>query len=109
MNTDTRKVIHENQIMSSPEQTHTWTFLSNHAQALLCIARDPEVRIRDIAQVVGITERAAQRIVADLIAAGYVDRERIGRRNHYRLNSDVKMRHAAQADLRISELLDAFS
>ena len=109
MNTNTRKVIHDTQIVSSPEQTHTWTFLSNHAQALLCIARDPEVRIRDIAQVVGITERAAQRIVADLIATEYVDRERIGRRNHYRLNSDVKMRHAAQADLRISELLDAFS
>ena len=70
MKTNTRKVIHENQIVSSPDQTHTWTFLSNHAQALLCIARDPEVRIRDIAQVVGITERAAQRIVADLIAAG---------------------------------------
>ena len=109
MKTNTRKVIHENHIVSSPDQTHTWTFLSNHAQALLCIARDPEVRIRDIAQVVGITERAAQRIVADLIAAGYVDRERVGRRNHYRLNSDVKMRHAAQADLRISELLDTFS
>lgn len=59
--------------------------------------------------MVGITERAAQRIVADLVAAGYVDRERIGRRNHYRMNGDVKMRHAAQADLRISELLDAFS
>jgi DNA-binding MarR family transcriptional regulator len=109
MKPNTRKVIHDTQIVSSPDQTHTWTFLSNHAQALLCIARDPEVRIRDIAQVVGITERAAQRIVADLIAAGYVDRERIGRRNHYRLNSDVKMRHAAQADLGISELLDAFS
>ena len=109
MKTNTRKVIHDTQIVSSPDQTHTWTFLSNHAQALLCIARDPEVRIRDIAQVVGITERATQRIVAELIAAGYVDRERIGRRNHYRLNSDVKMRHAAQAELRISELLDAFS
>jgi DNA-binding MarR family transcriptional regulator len=109
MKIHTRKVIQENQIVSSPGQTHTWTFLSNHAQALLCIARDREVRIRDIAQVVGITERAAQRIVADLIEAGYVDRERIGRRNHYRLNGDVKMRHAAQADLRISELLDAFS
>jgi DNA-binding MarR family transcriptional regulator len=109
MNIHTRKVIQENQIVSSRDQTHTWTFLSNHAQALLCIARDREVRIRDIAQVVGITERAAQRIVADLIEAGYVDRERIGRRNHYRLNGDVKMRHAAQADLRISELLDAFS
>jgi DNA-binding MarR family transcriptional regulator len=109
MKTNTRKVIHDTQIVSSPDRTHTWTFLSNHAQALLCIARDPEVRIRDIAQVVGITERAAQRIVADLIATEYVDRERIGRRNHYRLNSDVKMRHAAQADLRISELLDAFS
>jgi len=86
----------------------TWTFLSNHAQALLCIARDPEVRIRDIAQMVGITERAAHRIVSDLINAGYVDRNKVGRRNRYRLYNDVKMRHAAQADHGIGALLETF-
>jgi hypothetical protein len=58
--------------------------------------------------MVGITERAAQRIVSDLIASGYVDRSKVGRRNHYRLHSDVKMRHAAQADHGIGELVDTF-
>jgi DNA-binding IclR family transcriptional regulator len=94
--------------MSSPDKTHTWTFLSNHAQVLLCIARDPQVRIREIAQAVGITERAAQQIVSDLVVDGYVDRTKVGRRNHYRLHSEAKMRHVAQAGLGISELLNAF-
>jgi predicted transcriptional regulator len=94
--------------VSTLDRKHSWTFLSNHAQVLLCIARDPEVRFRDIAQSVGITERAAQRIVSDLIVDGYVDRTKVGRRNHYRLHSDTKMRHVAQAGLKIAELLDAF-
>ena len=94
--------------MSSTEGMHRWTFLSNHAQVLLCIARDRDMRLRDIAQSVGITERAAQRIVADLVEAGYIDRERVGRRSHYRLNGEVRMRHVAQADYEINELLTAF-
>ena len=94
--------------MSSTEGVHSWTFLSNHAQVLLCIARDRDTRLRDIAQAVGITERAAQRIVADLVEAGYVERERVGRRSHYRLNGEVRMRHVAQADYEINELLKAF-
>ena len=69
---------------------HTWRFLSNHTQVLLCIARDLEIRVRDISQMVGITERAAQRIVADLIDAGYVDREKVGRRNRYHLNVETR-------------------
>ena len=91
--------------MSSRDGNHTWRFLSNHTQVLLCIARDPEIRVRDIAQMVGITERATQRIVSDLIDAGYVDREKIGRRNRYHLNAEAKMRHAAQANHEIGELL----
>ncbi len=94
--------------MSSTEGSHSWTFLSNHAQVLLCIARDRDTRLRDIAQAVGITERAAQRIVADLVEAGYVERERVGRRSHYRLNGEVRMRHVAQADYEINELLNTF-
>ncbi|HWQ01274.1 MAG TPA: winged helix-turn-helix domain-containing protein [Gaiellaceae bacterium] len=94
--------------MSSTENEHTWRFLSNHTQVLLCISRDPNMRFRDIAQIVGITERATQRIVADLIDAGYIDRERVGRRNRYHLNTDIKMRHAAQADHEIGELLNLF-
>ena len=70
--------------MSSPEETsRTWRFLSNHTQVLLCLYRDPNARFRDIAQRVGITERAAQRIVADLVDADIIDRRRVGRRNHY--------------------------
>jgi DNA-binding MarR family transcriptional regulator len=91
--------------MSSNDTNHNWHFLSNHAQVLLCIARDPDVRFRDIAQLVGITERAAQRLVSDLIDAGYVEREKVGRRNRYHLNADLKMRHAAQANHQIGELL----
>ncbi|HZO62950.1 MAG TPA: winged helix-turn-helix domain-containing protein [Gaiellaceae bacterium] len=82
-----------------------WRFLSNHTQVLLCIARDPDLRFRDIAQMVGITERAAQRIVADLIEAGYVESERIGRRNRYRVKPDSEMRHPAQDGHDVGELL----
>src|SRR5215469_5874131 len=91
--------------MSSPQNRKTWRFLSNHTQVLLCIQRDPDVRFRDIAQSVGITERAAQRIVADLIDSGYVESERVGRRNHYRLNPETAMRHRAQDGHDIGELL----
>jgi DNA-binding MarR family transcriptional regulator len=61
----------------------TWKFLSNHAQVLLCIAGDPGIRLRDIAVVVGITERASHRIVDELVTSGYISRERVGRRNQY--------------------------
>jgi DNA-binding IclR family transcriptional regulator len=92
--------------MSSPEETHrTWRFLSNHTQVLLCLHRDPNARYRDIAQTVGITERAAQRIVADLVESGYVESERVGRRNHYRVNTNIAMRHPAQDGHEIGELL----
>ena len=91
--------------MSSLDGKKSWRFLSNHTQVLLCIQRDPDVRFRDIAQMVGITERAAQRIVADLIDSGYVESDRIGRRNHYRVNTDVAMRHPAQEGHDIGELL----
>jgi DNA-binding IclR family transcriptional regulator len=83
----------------------SWTFLSHHAQVLLCIARDPDVRLREIASSVGITERAVQAIVNDLVAEGYVDRDRIGRRNHYSIHEDVPMRHRLQGDLDAGTLL----
>ena len=92
--------------MSSPDGNKSWRFLSNHTQVLLCIQRDPSVRYRDIAEMVGITERAAQRIVADLIESGYVESERVGRRNHYRVNADIAMRHPAQDGHEIGELLN---
>ena len=92
--------------MSSSLNAHrSWRFLSNHTQVLLCLQRDPNARFRDIAQRVGITERAAQRIVADLIETGYVESERVGRRNSYRINTDTAMRHPAQEGHEIGELL----
>jgi predicted transcriptional regulator len=91
--------------MSSLDGEKSWRFLSNHTQVLLCLQRDSDVRFRDIAQMVGITERAAQRIVADLIESGYVESDRIGRRNHYRVNTDIAMRHPAQEGHDIGELL----
>jgi DNA-binding MarR family transcriptional regulator len=91
--------------MSTSEGNKSWRFLSNHTQVLLCIQRDPDVRFRDIAEMVGITERAAQRIVADLVESGYVESERVGRRNHYRVNTDIAMRHPAQDGHDVGELL----
>jgi DNA-binding IclR family transcriptional regulator len=73
---------------------------------LLCLQRSPTVRLRDIAETVGITERATHRIVSDLVDAGYVTKEREGRRNRYALNRNVRMRHPSQFDHEIGELLD---
>ena len=83
-----------------------WTFVTSHTQVLLCLARDPEARLIDIGQTVGITERAAQRIVTDLVEAGYVQRKRVGRRNHYTINPSAQMRHRSQSGHEIGDLLD---
>lgn len=91
--------------MSSPD-TKEWRFVTNHTQVLLCISRDDGVRLRDIAEHVGITERAAQRILADLVEGGYVERKRVGRRNHYSVDREAKMRHPAQIHQEIGDLLD---
>lgn len=82
-----------------------WTFLTNHAHVLLCVARDPGIRHRDVAERVGITERAAQRIVADLVEAGYLQRTREGRRNRYRLERELPLRHPLERDHHIGEIL----
>jgi DNA-binding IscR family transcriptional regulator len=83
-----------------------WTFLSNHGHVLVCLARNPDMRLRDIADAVGITERSTQTIVNDLEEAGYVVKERVGRRNHYRLNSDLPLRHPLEEHRAVGELLD---
>jgi DNA-binding IclR family transcriptional regulator len=87
----------------------SWTFLTNHAQVLLCLADTPEIRLRDVAERVGITERATQRILADLIEAGYVKAERIGRRNRYTVDRQHAMRHSAQLGYEIGALLAALT
>jgi len=86
-----------------------WTFLSNHGHVLVQLSRDPDSRIRDIALSVGITERSAQTILADLQDSGYVSSSRIGRRNHYQLNPNLKFRHPAEEGQPISSLLKIFS
>jgi DNA-binding IclR family transcriptional regulator len=82
-----------------------WTFLTNHAHVLLCIARDPGARLRDVAERVGITERAAQRIVAELEQGGYVTRTRVGRRNHYDIHPELPLRHPVEQHRDIGALL----
>jgi predicted transcriptional regulator len=91
--------------MSSENGEKPWRFLTNHTQVLLVIARDPDVRLRDIAQQVGITERAGQRIVADLVEASFIERVRVGRRNRYEINRSAMMRHPSQGGHEIGELL----
>jgi predicted ArsR family transcriptional regulator len=92
--------------MSSNDHPASWTFLTNHTQVLICISQDVNITLRDVANKVGITERAAQRIVADLVAEEIIERRRVGRRNHYLVNRGAAMRHAAQANLQIGPLLD---
>lgn len=82
-----------------------WTFPTNHTHVLLCLARDREMRIRDVALQVGITERAAQRIVADLVEAGYLQRSKDGRRNRYSLNTERPLRHPLESEHAIGEIL----
>ncbi len=82
-----------------------WTFLSNHSHVLICLARDPLLRLRDVAASVGITERAVQRIVADLEAAGVITRTRDGRRNQYEINRALPLRHPVEAGCTIGDLL----
>lgn len=84
---------------------HRWTFLSNHTHVLLCLAIDAEQRVRDIADSVGLTERAVQRILSDLEGAGTITRERVGRRNRYTLELDSPLRHPLEAHHTVGELL----
>jgi predicted transcriptional regulator len=83
-----------------------WTFVTNHTQVLLCVAQNPDIRMREVAERVEITERAAQRILSDLVESGHVTRERVGRRNHYKINRDATMRHSAQFGQEIGGLVD---
>jgi DNA-binding Lrp family transcriptional regulator len=82
-----------------------FAFLTNHGLVLLSIAEDPTARIRDLAATVNITERAAQRIVSDLIDAGYVERKRVGRRNEYTVRLDLPIALPAQRDVDLESLL----
>ena len=89
----------------STQDVSRWTFLTNHAHVLLCIAKNSDFRLRDIADVVGITERAVHRIVADLTEAGFIDVTRDGRCNVYVMHPEKKMRHPVEAHRQVADLI----
>lgn len=82
-----------------------WTFLSNHAHVLVAVARDPHVRVREIAAAVGITERAVMRILGELEEAEVISRERHGRRTEYKVHPDGRLRHPLEAEHTVRELI----
>lgn len=86
-----------------------WTFLSNHSHVLICLARDNDTTLRDVAVKVGITERAVQRIVADLERGGYLVRKKDGRSNSYRLVLGKKLRHPVENNCTLRELVELIS
>ena len=83
----------------------SWTFLTNHARVLLCISRDPGIRLRDIASSVGITERSSYAIVQDLAAAGYIIKDKDGRRNRYRIEADLPLPEPSSRERTVGEVL----
>jgi DNA-binding MarR family transcriptional regulator len=82
-----------------------WTFLSNHTHVMVCLAGNEDLTLRDIAQTVGITERAVHRIVTELEEAGALTRERVGRRNIYKIHSELHLRHPLESHCTIGEIL----
>jgi DNA-binding MarR family transcriptional regulator len=84
-----------------------WTFLSNHGHVLMCLAQQPDARLRDIAERVGITERTVFAIIADMVEAGVVEQHKEGRRNRYTLHRDHKLRHPIEHHHTVGDLIDA--
>lgn len=98
----------QNPKVSPPARTvaaDQWTFLTNHTHILVCLTRDPELTVRQLADHVGITERSVQRILAELESGGVVTKSKEGRRNRYDLNLEFKLRHPLESTHRIGELL----
>lgn len=91
------------------ESERSWTLLTSHGRVLLLIANQPDLRLRDLADLSGITERSAQSIVSDLERAGYIVKERVGRRNSYSINRDQPFRHRAETGHTVGELIDVFA
>jgi DNA-binding Lrp family transcriptional regulator len=83
-----------------------WTLLSNHGHVLVCLMRSPDMRLRDVAQMVGITERAVQKIVSELEQGGFIEKDKVGRCNAYRFNRSAPMRHPLECNRNIGEFLD---
>jgi predicted transcriptional regulator len=91
--------------MTGDETAPTWSFLTNHAAVLLCIAHDPGIRLREIGDAVGVTERAAHRIVVELADAGYITRERNGRRNQYQIQAHLPLPDPLARGKKVGDLL----
>ena len=96
-------------MQSSSANKPAWTFLTNHSHVLVCLVRDPGVRLKEVAVRVGVTERAVQRIVAELEAAGIITRTREGRRNTYAVDESVKLRHPLESQHSIGDLISRIS
>ncbi|MFM6980381.1 MAG: helix-turn-helix transcriptional regulator [Micrococcales bacterium] len=86
----------------------SWTFLSNHGHVVIQIAKNPDIKLTDLASLVGVTERHARAIVNDLREAGYIEINKAGRRNTYRVNAKKPLRHVAEADHTLKQLLQTF-
>jgi DNA-binding MarR family transcriptional regulator len=93
-------------VVAEDEARPGWTFLTNHAHVLVCLARDPDLRQRDLSDLIGITERATQVILDDLEASGYLSRERVGRRNRYSLALDRPLRHRLESAHTVGEVIE---
>lgn len=91
---------------SGPRKKGEWSFLTNHAYVLLCVAHDPAIRLRDIAAAVGLTERGTHQILSQLVEAGYVRSERVGRRNRYEVRLELPLRHPLVQERAIGDLLE---
>jgi DNA-binding MarR family transcriptional regulator len=86
-----------------------WTFLTSHARILILISQNPDIRVRDLAQVAGITERSTQRIISELEEDGYLTHEKVGRRNHYTLTAAATLRHPREQAVDVRLLIDLFA
>ena len=93
---------------TTPEapKTPNWTFLTNHTHVLICLARNPEIVLKEVAAMVGITERAVQRIVSELEDGGCIEREKDGRRNRYKLTLTTSLRHPVESNCHLKSLVD---
>ena len=98
--------VKKNPKKSEPAPSHGFTYLTNHSHVLVALDTDPELRVRDLASMVGITERAVQRILADLEAASVIKIEKLGRRNRYRILRSAKLRHPLEHHCSVGGLLD---
>lgn len=91
--------------VKSESNTSNWTFLTNHSHVLLCIAKNPNLRLRDISDMVGITERSTQGIITDLAADGYVEIKRDGRCNIYTTHPEKNLRHPLESHRQVADLI----